>query len=602
MTILHLTLYSADAKSRLGTLTTVPVAVDLTSDKYVRLRDACSRLNVRIGEWDSFRDHLQTVGNDLFKMLFGDAITRSIYVKRIQDVEASWRGQRPEMFHLRLSVANDDLAQLPWELLYDEGRKLFLNASEHVFVSRALEDSEVRPGGCWRPPLRLLVVMASPLLATQPGSLQPAWRRHWEPPCVDTLSFERFLAELTQAAGLDLLRCRLLAGRESTADVVRQELLNGHDVFYFIGHSVEHEGEMCLLLEDGSRSRRAALVGTDEVGRWLSLSGVSTVVLSSCNSFLAAKAFMRLEHVNAVVGMQMAMPLMTGAAFDEAVLGSLAAWRPIEVSVFEGRRRVRWLLDECMSAQGAWKATDRPDWGVPVVLTRLVGKLRDFAAIPGGLYRLGLSDGQIDVLPQQLLPAWNLPDAVRARIRPYDESRLDSFQISRWPVTNYQYAHYLEAKAAAQQDVPPHFERFASTVRIRDSIPSAPVVGVTWEEADAYCRWAGGRLPTADEWEAAARGPDGTVFPWGNKCPNPWDTPHWSFPQQPESVCARPRWVSRFNVEGQCATVFEWTADRRNDQAVLVGRGSAHLPPLPSLRVFRNPRKRYPDVGFRCAV
>jgi len=50
----------------------------------------------------------------------------------------------------------------------------------------------------------------------------------------------------------------------------------------------------------------------------------------------------------------------------------------------------------------------------------------------------------------------------------------------------------------------------------RWNAPNQPVVGVSLWEAEAFCAWGGGRLPTQEEWEVAARGPKGLVYPWGN--------------------------------------------------------------------------------------
>jgi formylglycine-generating enzyme len=93
--------------------------------------------------------------------------------------------------------------------------------------------------------------------------------------------------------------------------------------------------------------------------------------------------------------------------------------------------------------------------------------------------------------------------------KPMREVWVDAFRIGRFEVTNCQYARFARERGVAP---PPHWLADSSYAEGMDDLP---VVGVSWEEAAAYCAWAGGRLPTEAEWEKAARGSDGRRFPWG---------------------------------------------------------------------------------------
>ena len=88
---------------------------------------------------------------------------------------------------------------------------------------------------------------------------------------------------------------------------------------------------------------------------------------------------------------------------------------------------------------------------------------------------------------------------------------LDAFYMDNFEITVARYARFL---GSANRSEPKYWEQV--NIRKRGNLP---VVGVDWYEADAYCRWAGKRLPTEAEWEKAARGTDERTYPWGNEAP-----------------------------------------------------------------------------------
>lgn len=142
---------------------------------------------------------------------------------------------------------------------------------------------------------------------------------------------------------------------------------------------------------------------------------------------------------------------------------------------------------------------------------------------------LGTAWGQLEQLrrPRSLPNATTLPDVPMTAIpegsfamgangtdaledeRPQHQVWLDRFEMDRYEVTTGQYADFV---ALAKQPAPWQWES-VDLAQHRDR----PVVGVSWFDADAYCRWRGKRLPTEAEWEKAARGTDGRLFPWATK-------------------------------------------------------------------------------------
>ncbi len=194
---------------------------------------------------------------------------------------------------------------------------------------------------------------------------------------------------------------------------------------------------------------------------------------------------------------------------------------------------------------------------------------------------------------------------------PYGEERLPyyllAYRIRRYLVTNAEYAQFLQAHpeipVPQTQDA---WGRAYNWDAERRTYPHGkgnyPVVLVTWDEAAAYCAWVGGRLPTQEEWERAARGRDGRIYPWGNafttECANTRESGLGS--STPVGV-----FTDGASAEGlldMAGNVWEWTASDYNLQTKVI-RGGAWNFPAETAKVYTversRPDNRSPTIGFR---
>jgi formylglycine-generating enzyme required for sulfatase activity len=193
----------------------------------------------------------------------------------------------------------------------------------------------------------------------------------------------------------------------------------------------------------------------------------------------------------------------------------------------------------------------RPTWGALLVLalalsacahapTAPEGATEGMVYVPAGPFLMGAdpSEGRLGV-------------DVAVDATPRYEVTLKGFWIDRTEVTVADYRAFMAATG--------HRGFPEWTYETGPPQPEQPVIGVNYADATAFCAWKGKRLPTEAEWEKAARGTDGRIFPWGNA----WDPDRVTYRRPgtkgPAPVGAHPDNASPYGAVDMAGNVMEWT-------------------------------------------
>lgn len=173
---------------------------------------------------------------------------------------------------------------------------------------------------------------------------------------------------------------------------------------------------------------------------------------------------------------------------------------------------------------------------------------------------------------------------------------VDVFRIDIYPTTNADYERFVRATGHRP---PQHW----TGSRCPDSLFDHPVVWVTWHDATEYARWCGKALPTTRQWEKAARGPKGRIYPWGDeptaaKCNVAEAEIGTTTP-----VARYQSGVSPYGIFDLCGNTWEWCSTKEKPGRYEL-KGSAFTSPFqraaPSLRNAANATMHDNVTGFRC--
>ncbi|MGZ8761660.1 MAG: CHAT domain-containing protein, partial [Aeromicrobium sp.] len=479
-------------------------------------------------------------------MQFGGRLFEGIFRSKVRDVyrrTVDLAGERGKGVRLSLRLTEAPrLRAIPWEFLFDEPN--FLSISNQTPVVRYLDLPAPKRPLAIDGPLRILGVVSNP-----EGSVELDVKEEQA----------RLEIALQSLVGAGLVAIDWLA-KPTLSELQRKLTHDEFHVFHYIGHGgfddVHDDG--ALLFED--EGRRGRLVTGWDLGTLLrDETSLRLAVLNACEGarssvedpFAGVAAGLVQRGIPAVVAMQFEVTDRAAIAFADGFYSALARSYPVDAAMAEARKAifadgndVEWAtavlfmrVDDGLifdvkptTAVTPRTAPEAPGPGLdqrtdsPIASTEVVAfgnatidaQPREAA----DLSRAGQASRKSKRAPRHP-PRADGPAMVIIPAGPFLfgpenlEVDLDTFEIARYPVTNAEFAAYV---ADADVTPPRHWGADHPPTEIADH----PVVWISWERARAYCQWLSRRanrpyrLPIEQEWEKAARGTDGRLYPWGS--------------------------------------------------------------------------------------
>lgn len=586
-------------------------------------------------------------GKALFKALLVDDVG-ALYQASLTRAEMQEQGLR-----LRLRIHAPELAVLPWEYLYDVRQREYVCLSTHTPLVRFPESPLPQRPMEITPPLRILGVVSAP---GDQDELEVG---------TEKARLETALEDLQKNGMVEVTWLQNPSWR-----VLQRTLRPGSGpwhVFHFVGHGgYEDAFDEGVLLFCDQQGRSTPLRASQLARLLVDHRALRLALLNACRGayggeqdlFSSTAAILSRRGLPAVLAMQYEISDRAAIEFSSAFYEALVDQLPVDAAVAEARKALsialpmslEWgvpalylrspdgilfkvrpadastskpagvaIASQSQELKGRHDAVlapkgqkaDRPKTGqaekapIQMSLELAPGVRLEFVLVPAGPFLMGSSDQDQDAQNNE---------------KPQRSLELPDYWIAKLPLTNQQYQVFV---AASGHHPPMHWKGAG----VPDGMGDYPVVNVSWEDAVRFCRWASQatsrqiRLPSEAEWEKAARGVLGSIYPWGDQVPDATLCNYRrniGYATLPGNYS--PQGDSPFGCVDMAGNVLEWTCslyertagrpDARKDNKHLGGkrvlRGGSYYHFQKNVRCAyrtgRDPTYFYTHIGFRVVV